>query len=119
MGSIKDQFTKKSGDAVPLLHGSDLGKNEASVVIKVKDLREAPDNFQSIAIIDLDGDVKGKGAWAVNKTNMRALMEKYGIDEDAEFASVAAKLRGKKITLSKVMVNDPKQKKMVPSLFIS
>jgi hypothetical protein len=119
MGSILDQFKKKAGDAVPLLHGSDLPAKVSSVVIKVKDVREAPDNFASIAIIDLDGEVYGKGAWAVNKTNMRAIMEKYGIDEDAEFSAVASKFRGKKLTLSKVMVNDPKQKKMVPSLFIS
>jgi hypothetical protein len=119
MASLKEQFNKKSGDAVPLLHGSDLPAKSSSVTIKVKDVREAPDNFASIAIIDLDGDVFGKGAWAVNKTNMRALIEKFGFDMDDEFSFIASKLRGKKLTLSKVMVNDPKQKKMVPSLFIS
>lgn len=119
MGSLLDQFKKKSGDGIPLLHGSDLGKKEKSITIKIKDLREAPNNFSSIAIIDLDGEVYGKGAWGVNKTNMRALMEKFGFDEEMEFSTVAAKLRGKKLTLSKVMVNDPKQKKMVPSLFVS
>lgn len=119
MASLKEQFAKKSGDAVPLLHGSDLPAKVSSVMIKVKDLREAPDNFASIGIIDLDGEIFGKGAWAVNKTNMRALMEKFGFDDDMEFSAVASKIRGKKLTLSKVMVNDPKQKKMVPSLFIS
>lgn len=119
MSTLKDQFDKKKGEGAPLLKGSDLPPKQSSVVIVVKDLREAPDNFASIAIIDFAKDVFGKGAWAVNKTNMRAIMEKFGIDEDAEFSHVAAKLRGKKITLVKVKVNDPKQKKIVDSLFIS
>lgn len=119
MASLKDQFDKKSGDAIPLLHGSDLGKKETSVTIKIKDLREAPANFASIAIIDLETEVHGKGAWAVNKTNMRAIMDKFSFDEDMEFSEVAQRLRGKKLTLSRVMVNDPKKKTMVPSLFVS
>jgi len=119
MGTLKEQFTKKAGDATPLLHGSDLPAKISSVNVKVKDLREAPDNFASIAIMDFEGEVYGKGAWAVNKTNMRAIVEKFNFDMDDDFSDIAAKLRGKKLTLSKVMVNDPKQKKMVPSLFIS
>jgi hypothetical protein len=119
MSTLKDVFDKKKGEGVPLLKGSDLDKKESSVTIKVKDFREAPDNFSGIAIIDFEGEIHGKAAWSVNKTNMRALMEKFGIEDDAEFSFIANKLRGKKLTLSKVMVNNPQTKKVGPSLFIS
>jgi hypothetical protein len=119
MGKIAGQFKKKKGEGKPLLHGSDLPAKSNSVVVICGDFREAPDNFGSIAILDFEKPVYEKESWAVNKTNMRAIMEKYDIDEDAEFSAVAAKLRGKKITLAKVKVNDPKRGKIVDSLFIS
>jgi hypothetical protein len=119
MGTLRDTLDRKRGDGVPLLKGSDLDKKESSVVIKVKDFREAPENFSGIAIIDLEVEVHGKGAWSVNKTNMNALMEKFGIDDQMEFPAIANKLRGKKITLAKVMVNNPQTKKIGPSLFIA
>ena len=119
MASLKEMFAAKAGDAAPLLHGSDLGKKESSVVIKVKELREAPESFNSIAIIDFVEPVHEKEAWAVNKTNMRAIAEKFGFEDDADIAFMNSKLTGKKLTLSKVMVNNPQTKKMGPSLFIS
>ena len=119
MSTLKEAFDKKRGEGVPLLKGSDLDKKESSVVIKVKDFREAPENFSGIAIIDLEVEVHGKGAWSVNKTNMNAIKEKFGIDDDMEFPAIAAKLRGKKVTLAKVMVNNPQTKKIGPSLFIA
>ena len=51
MSTLKEAFDKKRGEGVPLLKGSDLDKKESSVVIKVKDFREAPENFSGIAII--------------------------------------------------------------------
>jgi hypothetical protein len=117
--SIKDEFKKKGADAPPLLHGSDLPAKISSVVIVVKEIRTAPDNFGSIAIIDFTKPVYEKESFAVNKTNMRALMEKLDIPEDAEMSDLNEELAGKKITLTKVMVNNPKTKKMGPSLFVA
>jgi hypothetical protein len=117
--SIKDEFKKKGADAPPLLHGSDLPKKVDSVVIIVKEIRTAPDNFSSIAIIDFTKPVYEKESFAVNKTNMRALMEKLDIPGDAEMYDLNEELAGKKITLTKVMVNNPKTNKMGPSLFVA
>lgn len=117
--SIKDEFKKKGVEGPPLLHGTDLPKNVNSVVIVVKELRTAPDNFGSIAILDLARPVYDCEAWAVNKTNLRALLEKFSVNEDAEIEELSAKMEGKKLTLNKVMVNNPQTKKMGPSLFVA
>jgi hypothetical protein len=117
MGSIADQFRKKQGEGKPLLHGEDV--KGSSVAIIVGEIREAPDNFGSIGIIDFAKPVFEKESWAVNKTNMRALLEKFGLADDIEFSALSRRLKGKKLTLVKVKVNDPKKGKIVDSLFIS
>lgn len=101
-----------------MLHGSDLNKTEQSVKIKVKELREAPKNFNSPAIIDLAEPVHDKLAFAVNITNLRALGELVGIGgDDADFDKIAEKAKGKQFTLYKSMANNPKTNKMTWSLF--
>ena len=117
--SIKDEFKKKGVEGPPLLHGTDLPAKVSSVVIIIKELRVAPDNFGSIAIIDFAKPVYGTEAWAVNKTNLKALLEKFNMNEDDEMEDLDARIRGKKITLAKVMVNNPQTKKMGPSLFVA
>lgn len=117
--SIKDEMKKKGADGPPLLHGSDLPPKVSSVLIIVKELRLAPDNFGSIAIIDFVKPVFDCEAWAVNKTNMRALLEKFGLSDDDEISDLNAKVAGKKLTLAKVMVNNPQTKKVGPSLFVA
>lgn len=117
--SIRDEMKKKYKEGPPLLHGEDLPPKKNSVTITVKELRAAPDQFQSIAIIDLATPVYGKESWAVNKTNINALLAKLEMDDSADFADLNRALAGKKLTLAKVMVNDPKRKKPVPSLFIA
>ena len=103
-----------------MLHGSDLPKSATQVKIKVKELREAPKNFNSPAIIDLSEPIAEKLSFAVNITNLRALAELCGLDpETADFESVAAKAKGKQFTLYKTMVNNPKTNKMTFSLFFS
>lgn len=101
-----------------MLHGSDVPAKQNSVTIKIKELREAPKNFSGIAIIDLAEEVFTKKAWAVNKSNFRILMDKFGFDEEAEFEDIARKVQGKKLTLSIVMVNDPTKNKFVRGLAI-
>jgi hypothetical protein len=116
--SIGDMRTERGGGGPPMLHGSDLNKSEMSVKIKIKELREAPKNFNSPAIIDLADAIHEKQAFAVNITNLRALAELVGLTGDeAEFAKVAEKVKGKTFTLYKSMVNNPKTNKMTFSLF--
>lgn len=115
--SMKDVFQEKGGGP-PMLHGSDVPAKQNSITIKVKELREAPKNFSGIAIVDLAEEVFGKKAWAVNKSNFRILMDKFGFDEEAEFEDIARKVQGKKLTLSIVMVNDPTKNKFVRGLAI-
>lgn len=103
-----------------MLHGSDLNKSEQSVKIKVKELREAPKNFNSPAILDLAEPIHEKAAFAVNITNLRALGELVGVEgDDADFDTIAAKVKGKTFTLYKSMVNNPKTNKMTFSLFFA
>lgn len=117
--SIRDEMNKRGGENARLLHGSDLPAKQTSVTIVVKELRAAPDNFNSIAIIDFSKPVFECEAWAVNKTNLKALLEKFGLDEDNELEELDAKIRGKKITLAATMVNNPQTKKMTRSLFVA
>lgn len=116
--SIGEIQKERGGGGPPMLHGSDLNKSETSVKIKVKELREAPKNFNSPAIIDLAEPIHEKSAFAVNITNLRALAELVGFSSDeAEFDAIAAKAKGKTFTLYKAMTNNPKTNKMTFSLF--
>lgn len=117
--SIKDEFKKKGVEGPPLLHGSDLPAKMSSVTVICKELRTAPDNFGSIAILDFTKPVLECEAWAVNKTNLRALLEKFECTEEDDISDLSTKMEGKKITLTKVMVNNPQTKKVGPSLFVA
>ena len=108
---------KKGSGGPPLLHGSDVPSKVMTVRIKVKELREAPDSFNSAAIIDLAEPVYECEAFAVNITNLKALAKLNGMDEDGDFDTLAAKVRGKSFILHVGMVNNPQTKKMVRSLF--
>ena len=103
-----------------MLHGSDLPQKVSSVTITVKELREAPANFNSPAIIDLAEPVYGKEAFAVNMTNLRRLAGAVGFDDPdaADFEQVRARaLKKKKFKLVVALVNNPKINKMTRSLF--
>lgn len=121
--TIGDMRKERGGGGPPMLHGSDLNAREQTVKIKVKELREAPKNFNSPAIIDLAEPVHEKQAFAVNITNLRALAElmgfKLGEGDEVDFDALAAKVRGKTLTLYRSMVNNPKTNKMTHSLFFS
>ena len=96
----------------PLLHGADLPKGMAKTKIKVTGVREAPKNFNSPYILDIE-PIFGKKAWAVNKTNGDSLAVLYG-DDWCEGNGLV----GKTITLHIALVNNPKENKMVRSLFV-
>lgn len=123
MGKSLDEMRKeRGGGGPPMLHGSDLARTEKSVKIKIKELREAPKNFNSPAIIDLAEPVHEKVAFAVNITNLRALAALNGFsgdDDNIDFEALANKVRGKTFTLHRTMVNNPKTNRMTHSLFFA
>jgi ABC-type multidrug transport system ATPase subunit len=116
--SIKDVFDEKGGEGRTLLHGSDIPKKVNSVTIVVEGIREAPKSFKSICILDFAKPVHECESWAVNKTNMRALLEKFGLTDEDELNDLSVKMKGKKISLGVAIVNNPQSGKMVRSLFV-
>ena len=105
--SLKQMLaSRKAGKS--LLTGSDVPASTKSITITIAAIREAPATFSAPAIIEFKSPICGKGAWGVNKTNMKLLIEDYGEDE--------TKLVGKKIQLKVVTVENPKTKQMVRSL---
>ena len=118
--TIGDVKRERGVGGPPLLHGSDVPESATSVKVKVKDLREAPQNFKSAAILDFESPIFETEAWAVNITNLMSLAAKLGFDppEEADFDAVAKKARGQTLTLQVVMVNNPSTGKLVRSLAI-
>jgi hypothetical protein len=115
MGKLRDM---KRGGGPPMLHGEDVPRSVNKFKIKIKELREAPDQFNSPAIIDLAEPVYDREAWAVNITNLRALAQLSKLDPDeTDFETLAEKVRGKTFDLYVSMVNNPQTRKMVRSLF--
>jgi hypothetical protein len=115
MGKLRDM---KRGGGPPMLHGEDVPRSVNKLKIKVKEIREAPEQFKSPAIIDFAEPVYERESWAVNITNLRALAELSGMDPDeADFETLANKVRGKTFDLYVSMTNNPQTRKMVRSLF--
>jgi hypothetical protein len=110
--NLKQMLDKRgSGQAAPLLNGSDVPVGTNSITIVVAGIRESPEGFTAPAIIDLKKPVYGKSAWAVNKTNMKAIIKRFGDD--------ATKLVGQKIRLEVVQVLNPQSGEIVRSLAVS
>jgi len=103
--------SRSTGQAGALLNGSDIPAGTKSITIDVADIRESPEGFSAPAIIDLKKPIHGKSAWAVNKTNMKALIRLFGEDEK--------KLIGKKIKLEVISVRNPQTGEIVPSLAVN
>lgn len=102
---------RRSSQAAPLLKGSDLPNGTKSVTIVVAAVRESPESFNAPVIIDLQKPVFGKSAWAVNKTNLKLLIKKFGDDEKG--------LVGQKVKLEIASVPNPQTGEFVPSLAVS
>ena len=103
----------------PMLHGSDVPAKQNHFKVICKELREAPKNFNSPAIMDFEKEVFGKTCMAINMTNIRALASIAGFEDadNADFDKIAAKLKGKTIDVSVALVNNPKINKMTRSIF--
>jgi hypothetical protein len=118
--TIEDIREQRGIGGPPMLRGQDVPAHLSQITIKIKELREAPPDFGSPFIIDLDGPlpVPGRESFAVNITNLRALTTLCGLDpKKASIGQIIAAARGKSLTLLIAMTNNPKEHKMVRSLF--
>src|ERR1700733_1157157 len=94
-----------------MLDGSDVPPGTKTNTIEVAGVRESPEGFNAPAIIDLKKPICGKQAWAVNKTNLKAIIKIFGDDD--------AKLLGRKIKLEIISVRNPQTGEIVPSLAVN
>ncbi len=108
--SLKTMLDGRS-NGPSLLTGSDVPTGTKTVTIVVAAIRESPKEFSAPAIIDLKKPVYDKAAWAVNKTNLKAIIKIFGDDPQ--------KLAGKKIKLEIISVRNPQTGDIVPSLAVS
>jgi len=90
----------KSGGAANLLRGSDLPRTMRELKVKVDQVREGPENFNSPLIMDLeDSPIEGKDSIPLNITNTKALIELLG-DDYSQWA-------GATVTFAKILTNNP------------
>jgi hypothetical protein len=108
--SLKRMLASRSNGPA-LLNGSDVPVGTESITITVAGIRESPDGFDAPAIVDLKKPVYEKSAWALNKTNLKAIIKDHGEDE--------TKLVGKTIKLEIISVRNPKTGEMVRSLAVT
>jgi hypothetical protein len=123
MPTLGDIKKKKGKGGPPILKGGDVPAKTNSFTIKVKELREPPDNFNATALLDFAEPVFGAECMALNITNLKALAIKMGFDandfDSVDFEDLANKAKGKKLTINMALVNNPQTKQMVRGLFIA
>jgi hypothetical protein len=103
--------SRRTGQAGALLKGSDLQVGTKTITIEIVEVRESPEDFNAPLIIVFKKPVNGKNAWAVNKTNLKAIIKRFGDD--------AQSLVGKKVKLDVISVRNPQTGEIVPSLSVN
>lgn len=106
MQSASEIVKKHSKSGPPTLTGSDLNARTNTITITLLKVEPSPDGWTAPFKVTFKPPIKsvqpGRGevsVWGINKTNTKALIEKYGDNyEDWE---------GKRITLGKVSANNP------------
>lgn len=111
MPSATQTATARGGGAGDnLLKGSDLPAGTTKITIVCIDVREAPEEFSSPLIMEIE-PVYDKTNWALNKTNIKALVTL--IDDDYE------KWAGHEIELTKHVGRNPQTKQEAWSLSVT
>jgi hypothetical protein len=105
--ATKTAKARGGGEGGELLKGTHLPKNKNEVVVFVNNVREAPEEWGSPLVLDID-EVYGCTALALNKTNVKRIVEM--IDDDYE------KWPGYDITFTRVSVNNPSTKQSTMGL---
>lgn len=90
--------TTKARGGGELLKGSSLPKSVNSITIFIHSVHEAPEEWKAALIADID-EVHGCVAFALNKTNVKAMVAAMGDDYEA--------WGGWEVTLEKVRVDNP------------
>ena len=103
--------SRSNGQGGALLKGSDVPEGTSSVTVLVAGIRQSPEGFNAPAIMDFKKPVYEKSGMALNKTNLRALIKRFGLEQKA--------LVGKKVKLEVVMVDNPQSHETVRSLRVS
>ena len=116
MPTAKEAYdAKRSSSTTPLLHGGDLPRKQSTITLQCTNIRMAPEQFSSPAIMDFEPiKIAGNeyGAVALNKTNMRVIMEILG--EDVELEGCKGKA-----TFTKILVNNPSTKTQAWGLLLT
>lgn len=76
--NVSKKLKNTTGEAGKLLHGSDVPEDVQTFEIEVSEFRDAPEDFNSPVIADLAHTVFDADSFAVNKTNLRALVSHLG-----------------------------------------
>lgn len=87
------------GSGANLLHGSDLPEKQRSIEVRISGAREAPANFNSCLILDIEEVLDGRGAFPLNQTNTKTLSDMLGDNYDEWGGSL--------VTLTKVAQRNP------------
>lgn len=120
-GKTIDDIKQERGiKSTLMLHGQDIPHGVSQITIKILELREAPRNFNSPFILDLDEPlpVAGRSSIAINITNLRSLATLCGLDPKiCTIEQIIQQSRGRTFPMYIGMTNNPKERKMVRSLF--
>src|SRR5262249_5930649 len=95
------------GPGAELLKASHLPADTKSITVEAVGLRESPPGWTSPGILDFKKPLEDKTALALNKTNFKAIMKKFGDDESA--------LIGKKLRFDIIQSRNPQSGEVVPS----
>lgn len=110
-----DLLEGRGGQYPPLLKASALPEKQSLLVVRCVGVRQAPEGFNSPAIMDIEPiNIKGVEfqSMPLNVTNLRALQRLAG--DDVELDDLYAE-----ITLTKVPVNNPQTGEMTFGLRIT
>lgn len=110
MASATKTTRARGGGGPALLKGSDIPKSAQRVTVFVNQVREAPEQWGSPLVADID-EVHGAKAIALNKTNVKHLVRLIGDDYD-DWA-------GFEVTFEKVRVNNPTTGEMTTGLEVA
>ena len=80
--SLKEMLDNHSdGPGAALLKASELPAETKSITVEGVSIQEAPPDWRSPGILNYKKPIAGKTALALNKTNLKAIMKKFGDDE--------------------------------------
>jgi len=106
--SLKKMLENHSdGPGATLLKASDLPVDTQSITVEAVDVQESPPEWKSPGILRYKKPIENKTALALNKTNLKGIMKKFGDDESA--------LVGKKLRFDIIQSRNPQTGEIVPS----